>query len=139
GGRVRLVGRVTPRQAPKQDVPGLEEPPGDGEDLGLVRAEPEDLRPNVEGPGGVAGPPMHVPHANFPARPFGFRDGAVVPIQETGAGGAASRVERRDARTLPREPDRGDALGPAGPAHQARERLHRSVFPVARVLFGPAW
>ena len=88
---MRLVGRVTPRQAPEQDVPRLEEPPGGGEDLGLVRAEPEDLRPHVEGPGGVAGPPMHRPRANFPAHPFGFRDGAVVPIQETGTGGAATQ------------------------------------------------
>ncbi len=135
---VRLIGGGAPREAPQDDVTGLQELPCRRVHLRLVAAQPQQLGADVERLSDVAGARMHRLDANLIAHLGCLGDGAVVAVEHARPDRPAVGPHRYDGRALAGQADARDALRPAELARKAVKRRDGVLGPVTGILLGPA-
>ena len=106
--------------------------------FGLVLAQPEQLRGNVEGRRQVTGPAMDRRIAEDLPHPGRLGGSAVIAIDEPRSDGTMCRINDDDGRALTGQADGMNAPAPAQPAGEVGKRPERGRSPVAGVLLGPA-
>src|SRR5207302_4940269 len=138
-GRVRigLIGRLASTEPAQDHVARLQKSGGLAEDVGLMPAQPEHLRSDMEGLGYVTGAPVHGLDADPIAHLASFIDGAVVAIEHPRTDGAALRIERGDRGTLPGQADRYGSMAPSEKPSEGGQRLRGALAPIVGVLFRP--
>ena len=130
-GRIRDVDGVLAGEAEAHVVLWQEDVTDAGVGLGLVPAEPEELRRREAGEGAISGQ-LEQPVEAEPLLDLGaFRAGALVVPEDRGAKHVTVLVEDDEAVHLAREAER--AVVP-----ELAERRLRSPPPVVGILFGPA-